>query len=252
VKLHRYDVHVPLDGLREDARRAVERWDWNRGAFGHALSLPSSRDLHPYARHRYHNYPCTGILDRCPHLRAVFDALLCEKVSFRLLRREPASAYAWHTDRWKGPGVVRFQIPIVSDSEAFLVTTDYDHEDRVRGVGRVLTADTYETFAAANAGHFARHYLEPGLLHYFDTTRVHTLVNPGPGERLTLSFDLVANAWLRERFPAVAEELGQGPPAVLPRPGLLAQGSAWALAQLHPARTRARQWMRQRHARPAP
>ncbi len=246
MTLHRYDVPVSLEGLREDAGLAVTGWDWNRGAFGHALSLPAKGDLHPYARHRYHNYPCTGILDRCPHLRAVFDALHCEKVSFRLLRREPASAYAWHTDRWKGPGVVRFQIPIVSDAEAFLVTTDYDHEDHVRGLGRVLTADTFELFAEANAGHFARHYLEPGLLHYFDTTRVHTLVNPGPGERLTLSFDLVANRWLREQFPAIAAELGEGPAATLPRPGPLGQSSAWALSQLHPLRTRVRHWARRR------
>ena len=246
MNLHRYDLPVSLDGLREDATRALEGWDWSRGAFGHALSLPATRDLHPYARHRYHNYPCTGLLERCPHLRAVFDALRCDKVSFRLLRREPASAYAWHTDRWKGPGVVRFQIPIVSDAEAFLVTTDYDHEDQVCGVGRVLTADTYARFADANAGHFARHYLEPGRLHYFDTTRVHTLVNPGPGERLTLSFDLVANSWLREQFPVIVAELGAGPTPVLPRPGPLEQGWAWALAQLHPLRTRARRWKSQR------
>ena len=248
MNLHRYDVGIPLDGLREDARRAMDGWDWTRGAFGHALSLPAAGDLHPYARHRYQNHPCTGLLDRCPHLRAVFDLLKCEKVSFRLLRREPASAYAWHTDRWKGAGVVRFQIPIVSDTDAFLVTTDYDHEDQVREVGRVLTADTFDTFAAANAGRFRRHFLEPGWLHYFDTTRVHTLVNPGPGERVTLSFDLVANQWLRDQFPAIEAELGSDGRATLPRPGRIALAQAWALAQLHPLRTRANRWRHQRRA----
>jgi hypothetical protein len=251
VTLSHYDLGIPLEGLREDARRAVAGWDWNRGAFGHALSLPASRDLHPYARHRYHNHPCAGLLGRCPHLRAVFEMLLCEKISFRLLRREPASAYAWHTDQWKGPGVVRFQIPIVSDADAFLVTTDYTHEDQVRGVGRVLSADTFATFAEANAGHFARHTLEPGLLHYFDTTRVHTLVNPGPGQRLTLSFDLVANDWLRARYPAIRAEVGEGPLAALPRPGSIDQAGAWALSQLHPLRTRIRRWRHRRHTGPA-
>ena len=239
MKLHRYDLGVSLDGLREDARRVSEGWDWSRGAFGHALSLPSRRDLHPSGRYRYHNYPCTGLLDRAPHLRAVFDALRCEKVSFRLLRREPASAYAWHTDQWKGHGVVRFQIPIVSDADVFLVTTDYDHEREVRGVGPVLTAETFETFATANAGHFARHSLTPGQLHYFDTTHVHTLVNPGPGERITLPFDLVANDWLRERFPPIEAELSghTGGPET---PGALGQARAWAASQLHPLRTWAR------------
>jgi len=246
VNLHRYDIGVPLAGLREDARRAADGWDWSRGAFGHALSLPARGDLHPSGRYRYHNHPCTGLLDRLPHLRGVFDGLECEKVSFRLLRREPSSAYAWHTDQWKGRGVVRFQIPIVSDADVFLVTTDYDHQRQVRGVGPVLTPETFDAFAAANAGHFERHSLEPGLLHYFDTTHVHTLVNPGPGERITLSFDLVANDWLRERFPPIVGELGGhagGPES----PGRLTQAGAWAAAQFHPLRSWARR-RRQTHA----
>lgn len=238
MTLQRYDLGVPLDGLVRETRRASAGWDWRRGAYGHALSLPAYGDLHPYARWGYQNHPCTGFLARCPILRDVFESLRCDKVSFRLLRRAPASSYAWHTDRWKGPGVVRFQIPIVSDDTAFLVTTDYERADQVTEP-RTLTAASFDAFAAANAGHFDRHVLEPGLLHYFDTTRVHTLVNPGPGERITLSFDLVVNEWVRTRFPAVRGEVGDVCPP-LPRPGLMGTGLAFLRSRTYPLRNAAR------------
>ena len=242
MDLFRHDLAIPLDHLVADAARAVADWDWSRGAYGHALSLPRRAELHPFGRYAYQNFPCTGLLHECPCFRQVFDSLRCEKVSFRLLRREPASAYAWHTDQWKGPGVVRFQIPIVSDARAFLVTTDYEHESRVQGVGRVLTEDDFPRFAEGNAGHFKRHHLQPGLLHYFNTTKVHTLVNPGPGERLTLSFDLVANAWLRDRFPEIEAELRQGPSGEPPIPGAFARAVGWARSRTFPVRTMARRW----------
>ncbi len=137
---------------------------------------------------------------------------------------------------------MRFQIPIVSDTRAFLVTTDYEHERRVQGVGRMLTEGDFPRFAEANAGHFQRHHLEPGLLHYFNTTKVHTLVNPGPGERLTLSFDLVANAWLRDRFPEIHAELRQGSSTAPPIPGTLENAMGWARSRTFPLRTWARRW----------
>lgn len=46
------------------------------------------------------------------------------------------SAYAWHTDRGKGQRIVRFQIPLVTDRSAFLLTTDYSAVDELRGVSR--------------------------------------------------------------------------------------------------------------------
>ena len=240
--LHEYDPGIALADLLRDAWAAVAGWDWRRGAYGHALSLPAYRELHPYGRYSYQNFPCTGLLARCPALRALFESLRCDKVSFRLLRRQPASSYAWHTDRWKGPGVVRFQIPIQSDAAAFLVTTDYTDEREVVGP-RTLTADGFAAFAAANDGHFRRHHLALGRLHYFDTSRVHTLVNPGPDERITLSFDLVANDWVRERFPAIRAELGDGPSPPLPRPGAAQSAVAFVRSRFYPLRTHARRWL---------
>jgi hypothetical protein len=248
MNLHGYDLDVPLDDLVGETRRAIEGWDWSRGAHGHALSLPDYRQLHPYFRYGYENYPCAAILGRCPLFSRIFEGLECDKVSFRLLRRGPSSAYAWHTDGWKGPGVVRFQIPIVSEDSAFLVTTDYHRQDQVRGPGR-LSEESFEDFARANAGHFRKHHLKPGRLYYFDTTRVHTLVNPGPGERITLSFDLAANDWLLARFPEVRAEIGDALAEPLPRPGPLRSGLAFARSRTYPLRNRARAWLDERRLR---
>lgn len=250
MDLHRYDLEVPLDGLVRETRHAIEGWDWSRGAHGHALSLPAYGQLHPYRRYRYENYPCTGLLAELPLFRQIFESFECEKVAFRLLRRGPSSAYAWHADYHKGPGVVRFQIPLVSDDTAFLVTTDYERADQVRGPrSERLSEESFEAFARANAGHFQRHRLEPGRLHYFNTLRVHTLVNPGPGERITLAFDLLANDWLLARFPEIRAEIGDDPVAPLPRPGPLRNG-VWAVrSRLHPVRSLARRWLRERTGR---
>jgi hypothetical protein len=233
-----YDVGVPLEALVRDAREATREWDWRRGAYGHALSLPRAEELHPSARYRYPNTPCTGRLDACPALRTVFDSFHCDKVSFRLLRRAAHSAYGWHTDEWKGPNVVRFQIPIVSDATSFLVTTDYRVVEEIRGDRSTLTPGHFNDFARANAGHVARHELTPGRLHYFDTTFVHTLVNGGAAERLTLSFDLVANDWLRARFPDIAGEIGDAARPGPLRPGHVRLAADWVRARFHPLRTR--------------
>jgi hypothetical protein len=137
--------------------------------------------------------------------------------------------------------VVRFQVPIVSDDAAFLVTTDFDSVDQVRGGGSGrLSADSFDDVARANAGHLRRHHLEPGRLCYFDTTHVHTLVNPGPGERLTLTVDLVVNDWVLDRFPQVRAEIGGAEVPSLPRPGRLRSGLAFARSRVYPLRNRAR------------
>lgn len=232
-----YDVSVPLDALVRDVRSATRDWDWRRGAYGHALSLPVAHDLHPYARYRYPNVPCTGRLDACPALRAVFDSFPCDKMSFRLLRRPPHSAYGWHTDAWKGRGVVRFQIPIIADASAFLVTTDYRRVDDLRGDRRPLHPERYDECARQNPGRVMRHALTPGRLYYFDTTFVHTLVNGSATDRLTLSFDLVANDWLRSTYPDILGEVGGDAANVPEQPGRFRLATSWLVAQAYPART---------------
>jgi len=245
MDVHRYDLEVELHALVRETRRAVEGWDWSRGAYGHALSLPAQRQLHPTGRYRYENYPCVGVLGQLPAFQEVFDTLECEKTSFRLLRREPGSAYSWHTDRGKGQGIVRFQIPLISDDSSYLLTTDYWQADEVRGSPSVpVNGEDFDQFARANAGHYRRHQLEPGRLHYFDTSRVHTLVNAGSRERITLAFDLVVNDWLLARFPEVRAEVGDGPVKQPPRRGVLRSGLSAALTGLYPMRNFARRQLR--------
>jgi hypothetical protein len=242
MRLHVYPLDVPLDDLIRETRQVTQRWDWSRGAFGHALSLPARRDLHPSGRYSYENFPCLGVLDRYPAFRSVFDRFECAKVSFRLLRRAPGTAYAWHTDREKGANVVRFQIPILASSSAFLVATDYDDLLQLKGAGGgCLSEADFEAFAEANMGHVSRYSLRPGVLHYFDTTRVHTLVNGSREERITLVFDLFANDWLRERFPEIQGEIsrsaGQSPGAEAWR-----RAVRFACSGLYPLRNHARAW----------
>lgn len=240
--LHQYDLALPVAELVRETELAVAGWNWNRGAHGHALPLAAYEDLHPFRRYTYQNHPCTGRLRQLPRMRQLFDSLECEKISFRLLRRAPGTAYGWHTDRWKGPGVVRFQIPLISEPSAFLVLTDYEHSSQVRGAEAALDAGGYEKFSAQNEGHVCRHQPAPGMLLYFDTTRVHTLVNPGPGERITLSFDLLANDWLRRRFPAIEAEIASSAGAELPVASVLERRFGYARTYVHSLRNRARSW----------
>jgi len=247
MRVSTYPVDVPLGHLVRDVRQATAGWDWNRGAFGHALSLPACRELHPSGRYSYENFPCAGVLRRYPALSAVFDWFQCAKVSFRLLRRQPRSSYSWHTDHDKGPGVVRLQIPILSSEHAYLIVTDYTRTSQLRGrTAPHLSEASFPAFAEANAGHFMRVRLEPGVLHYFDTTRVHTLVNSGGEERITLAFDLLANDWLRERFPEIRAEVGERamPPST---PGPLRHAFTFARSRLYPLRNRARAWRMRGH-----
>jgi hypothetical protein len=45
-------------------------------------------------------------------------------------------------------------------------------------------------------GRYELFSLQPGSLYYFDTDKIHTLINAGNTERIVLSIDLVINDWL--------------------------------------------------------
>ena len=59
---------------------------------------------------------------------------------------------------------------------------------------------------------------------------------------MTLSFDLVANDWLRARFPAIRAELGDGADAAAAATRVARQGRRSRARSFHPLRTRARHW----------
>jgi hypothetical protein len=212
MDLYDHGGDVALDRLERDLEAAVAGWDWSKGAHGHSLSLPSREQVHPLGRDHPNNLPFADRLDHCPCFRTIFDAFGAGIVSFRLLRKLPAASYRWHHDRNKGPGVVRFQIPIRTNSDTRLIVTDYTEFTDVAGLGPVRpkrdeTFDTLDVFKQANAGHYREYELRPGRLYYFNTGRIHNLVNRGDKERITLSIDVVADADLLRRYPEIDEEL---------------------------------------------
>ena len=211
MHLYSYD-HFSVDRLIADLAVAREGWDWSKGAYGHALSLPSRLDLHPEGQDHFNNLPYANVLKKCPYFQEIFDSFECEKVSFRLLRRPPASSYAWHTDKDKGPSVVRLQVPIITNEQSSLVITDYQQYDEFKSMKERLSEceafEQYAMFKEANQGCFEEHVLQPGVLYYFDTKRFHNLFNLASTERITLVMDFFVNDWLRQRYPAIEEECG--------------------------------------------
>ncbi len=207
--LNAYD-HFSVDRLRADLELATSGWDWSKGAYGHSLSLPSREELHPAGRDHFNNLPFANVLGKCHYFRQIFDSFECEKVSFRLLRRPPASAYAWHTDKDKGPEVVRFQVPIITNDQSSLVITKYRDYDEFKSMKERLSEreafDNYALFKKSNQGSFEEHVLKPGVLYYFDTNKFHNLFNLASTERVTLAMDFYVNDWLRERYPAIEDE----------------------------------------------
>ena len=210
MKLNTYN-HFAVDQMIHDMNVAAEGWDWSKGAYGHSLSLTAPGDLHPLGRDHYNNLPFADRLNRCPYFQRIFDSFECDKASFRLLRRSAGSSYAWHTDKDKGPSVIRFQVPIVTNPESILVVTDYDEFSEIQAMDTRLSEaeafDEYATFKRFNQGHFQEYVLEPGILYYFNTSKFHNLLNQAASVRTTLVVDCVANDWLRAEYPAIEEEL---------------------------------------------
>lgn len=176
------------------------------GPYGNCISLPDAEDLwEPFRSHR-NNVPFSGALSQCSYMREIFDSFLTEKAAFRLLRRRRKTAYALHDDKDKGPDVLRFQIPIVTDENAFLLLTreGIDLADFESQAARMNDDDAsdirfdLEKLDEVLGGQFDLFSLRVGQLYYFDTDIVHTLINAGDNERIVLSFDLIVNDWLRQ------------------------------------------------------
>lgn len=202
--------------LQRDATLARRLQAFGAGAFSHSISLPSPDDVPERFRSHRNNVPFSGALARCPYLRSVFDEIQSPKAAFRLLRRGPHSAYSLHDDRDKGADVARMQIPVVTNARAFLALADdrcaarcpastdlRRFEDAAGDVWFDLEAldsvfgDSLQLFE-----------LQSGYLYFFDTDEVHTLINAGDDERITLAVDVVRTPWLAEWLTsAVAEHV---------------------------------------------
>lgn len=240
-----FEVEEPLEGLREDAGRAMRDWNWERSAFGHSLSLPSPGEIAPAYRHHYLNHPSAGALARCPHLLALFESLSCQKATFRLLRRPPGTRYAWHADARLGGGVVRFQIPLIANERSMLITTRIPDRTPLPFRDRPLRNKNDVAALVREFPEVSATTLPAGKLCHFDSSKQHTLLNFGDQMRVSLVFDLVSNDWLRARFPAIEATLADDGSAALAAPGPLALAIRKRLNPVvHALRNRARRIVR--------
>ena len=195
-----YDVSA----MRAEVEIARRILDFDKGPYKNAISLPSAEQVYaPYKSH-HNNVPFSSALDRCAYLKSIFDSFQTEKTTFRLLRRLPKTAYAFHDDKDRGSDIARFQIPINTSNLAFLLIAKNEVDLRrfdtdSSGFEGDSNGDVWfnmEQLHDACADDVKLFYLEAGYVNYFDTDQVHTLINAEPEERITLSLDLVMNEWL--------------------------------------------------------
>ena len=193
-----------LARLSEEIEVARNIQEFAEGPYRNAISLPSEDQIYAPYRAHHNNVPFSGALDVCPYLKSIFDSFETEKAAFRLLRRVPHSAYAFHDDKDRGRDIARFQIPINTSKEAFLLIAgprlDLERFDiDSSGFKGNRNGDIWfnmEQLREACSDVAELFYLEAGFVHFFDTDEVHTLINGSDDERVTLSFDLVMNQWL--------------------------------------------------------
>jgi hypothetical protein len=193
-----------LDALRAEVARARARQDFSEGLYGHCISLPAAHDLAPEYRSHHNNLPFSGALAECPTMRSIFDSLETEKTSFRLLRRAPGTAYGIHDDLDKGGDILRLQIPIVTNPDAYIVAQRQgvsldglaERVDEIRESGD-LRFD-YARFTRTLGRWFDLFSLPPGSMYRFDTDGLHTAINAGDDERIVLGFDILLNDWVRD------------------------------------------------------
>jgi hypothetical protein len=201
-----YDIAL-LSREVEIARNILE---FDKGPYRNAVSLPSADQIYAPYRTHHNNIPFSGALDACPHLKSIFESFQTEKTAFRLLRRVPHSAYAFHDDKDRGRDIARFQIPINTSKAAFLLIAGtrldlkrFDIDSS--GFKGDQNGDVWfnmEQLHIACSDVVELFYLRPGCIHFFDTDQIHTLINGADDERITLSFDLVVNDWLRDWMQA--------------------------------------------------
>jgi hypothetical protein len=197
-------VSYDLAALQEEVARARARQDFSEGLYGHCISLPAVGDLAEAFRTHHNNLPFSEALAECPTMRGIFDSLKTEKASFRLLRRGPQTAYGIHDDKDKGADILRLQIPILTNPDAFIVA----QKDGVSldGLAERVNAICDSGDLRFDFARFAREFgqwfdlfsLAPGSMYRFDTNRLHTAINAGDQERIVLGIDILANDWVKD------------------------------------------------------
>lgn len=195
----RYDV-AALEADVVTARRAV---DFGAGVFGHSLSLPAEQDIEAGHRAHRNNIPYADVLGSCPLFAEIFNSFQSPKASFRQLYRKAGTAYSLHDDRDMGDDIVRLQVPVVTNrSSLFLLQKDgVELEPVARRIAEITRDDEllifdYPRLIEAFGEWFDLFVLEPGYFYLINTDKVHSLVNAGQADRITLAIDLLRNDWL--------------------------------------------------------
>lgn len=178
--------------------------DFGEGTFAHSISLPAAPDIEEQYRTHRNNTPYTDILEHCPYVKQIFDKFNTPKAGLRLLRRLPYSAYSLHDDKDMGENVARTQIPVITNQQVFLVLPGdtlnrQAFNDFASSYINRTTEEAWFEFSELEdhfCGVFKYYRLQPGYMYYFDTKRLHTLVNAGSAERITLSMDFISTPWL--------------------------------------------------------
>jgi hypothetical protein len=195
----KYDIAALVANVTA-VRRIV---DFGAGAYEHSLSLPSETDIeHRYRSHR-NNIPYADALNACPLFAEIFHKFKTAKASFRLLYRKAGTAYSLHDDRDMGDNIVRLQMPVITnDNSLFLLQKDnVELEPIARRIAEIASEDKSLVFdfprlVDSFGEWFDLFLLEPGYFNLIKTDKVHSLVNAGQTDRITLAIDLLRNKWL--------------------------------------------------------
>jgi len=223
--------YYDIDALAADVARARRILDFGAGTFEHSISLPAEDDINAAHRAHRNNNPYAGALGVCPLFAEIFNSFQADKACYRLLRRKAGTAYSLHDDKDVDVNLIRMQMPVVTNGSALLLVQkdgaelepiarrveEFTHDD-----GEPVMFD-YSRYAREFGEWFDAFLLEPGYFHLIDPTRVHTLINAGDTERVTLCLDMLRNDWLDDWL---SENMSQEVP-VLPADRLPAGTWEW-------------------------
>jgi hypothetical protein len=204
VSLLRSSRYYDVADLAADVQTARRILDFGTGTYEHSISLPAEDDINAVHRTHRNNNPYAGALGSCPLLAEIFNSFQAEKAGYRLLRRKAGTAYSLHDDKDVDDNLVRMQMPVVTNRSALLLVQkkSAELEPIARRVNEFTRDDDkpinfdYMRLADDFGEWFDAFLLEPGYFHLIDQTRVHTLINGGDAERVTLCIDLLRNDWL--------------------------------------------------------
>ena len=219
ISVVRSSRYYDVAALATDVASARRMLDFGAGTFEHSISLPGENDINASHRSHRNNNPYAGALGACPLFAEIFSSFQAEKACYRLLRRKSGTAYSLHDDKDVDEALVRMQMPVVTNRSALLLVQKdgAELEPIARRVDEFCQDDggpiifDYPRLARDFGEWFDAFLLEPGYFHLIDPTRVHTLINAGDADRVTLCLDMLRNDWLDDWL---SENMSQKVPAM--------------------------------------